>query len=80
MSVSNKARVLLLIVAWCTIFPSNAFAYLDPGTGSLIFQTVIAALAAVGFGMRHYWGRIRMWVKRPRGGSDPSNQPPAGPV
>jgi hypothetical protein len=69
MYVSTKTRIFLLVVAWCTIFPSDAFAYLDPGTGSLIVQSVIAALAAAGFGLRLYWGRIRTWIKRPRGRS-----------
>ncbi len=61
------------------IFPSDALAYLDPGTGSLIVQSVIAALAAVGFGLRMYWGRIRAAVKRKdRGAETPSERPPNG--
>jgi hypothetical protein len=39
--------------------------YLDPGTGSLIVQSVIAALAAVGFALRVYWSKVRAWLKWP---------------
>lgn len=39
-------------------------AYLDPGTGSLVFQTVVAALAALGYAFRSYWGRIRTLFSR----------------
>jgi hypothetical protein len=67
MSSSRYVRFLIVVVAWMTIFPPKAYAYLDPGTGSLIVQSVIAAIAAVGFGLRHYWGRIRAWVHKPRG-------------
>jgi hypothetical protein len=42
-------------------FPRDAFAYLDPGTGSMVFQAVIAGLAGVAYGVRRYWGKIRMW-------------------
>ena len=30
------------------IFSSNAFAYIDPGIGSIILQGIIASIAAVG--------------------------------
>lgn len=32
--------------------------YLDPGTGSYIFQLVIAGLVGAGFIIRFYWKRI----------------------
>ena len=41
------------------LFSRDVYAYLDPGTGSLVFQTVVAALAAVAYGVRTYWGRSR---------------------
>ncbi|HEX2120107.1 MAG TPA: hypothetical protein VHL59_00560 [Thermoanaerobaculia bacterium] len=60
-------------------FPPEALAYLDPGTGSLIVQSLIAALAAVGYGLRLYWGRIRLWFKRPEDDSS-SGGPPVTPA
>ena len=42
-----------------SIFPLAAFAYLDPGTGSIILQGLIAALAAAGFVMKAYWYKIK---------------------
>jgi hypothetical protein len=59
-------RSLLIVAVWVTVFPSQAFAYLDPGTGSLIVQSVIAALAAAGFALRLYWNKVRGWFKWPR--------------
>jgi hypothetical protein len=66
-------HVPLLILIWTALFPTEAFAYLDPGTGSLIVQSLIAALAAAGFALRLYWGRIRSWFQR-----SGSLEPPAG--
>jgi hypothetical protein len=43
----------LLVACW-----SPAHAYLDPGTGSVIIQGVIATIAAVGVVARLYWHRL----------------------
>jgi hypothetical protein len=43
-------------------------AYLDPGTGSYVFQMIAAALVSVGFVARAYWHRVRGWFSR-RGGA-----------
>lgn len=64
MKLRKCVRMTIVVLAWMTIFPSEAFAYLDPGTGSLIVQSVIAAIAAAGFALRLYWGRIRVWAAR----------------
>lgn len=36
-----------------------AEAYLDPGTGSIVLQAAIAAVAAAGVALKLYWTRIR---------------------
>lgn len=65
MKIAHRNTAFFLVVVWVTIFPSQArAAYLDPGTGSLVVQSVIAALAAAGFTIRLYWRRIRVWFKR----------------
>ena len=40
------------------IFTGPAHAYMDPGTGSMIIQGLIAAVAAAGVTARLYWNRI----------------------
>lgn len=53
------------------LFPTDALAYIDPGSGSLIFQTLIAALAGIAYAVRVYWAKIRSWLPR-RGGDGAS--------
>ena len=55
----HTPHVLTLVGFLLVVFPRDVFAYLDPGTGSLFFQTVIAALAGVAYGVRMYWSKIR---------------------
>ncbi len=49
----------LLAIVLCLVFPSSAYAYLDPGTGSYIFQLVLAGIVGLGFVIKVYWKRIR---------------------
>lgn len=53
-----SARVLLLVLA-VALFPARAQAYVDPGSGSLVVQGIIAAILGVGLTIRLYWRRIR---------------------
>ena len=41
------------------LFVSEAFAYLDPATGSLIIQVIIGTLAGIGITLKIYWHRIK---------------------
>ena len=54
--------LLLLLVT--IVFSSDVHAYLDPGTGSMVFQAVVAALAAAAYALRSYWGRVRLLFSR----------------
>ena len=37
----------------------NAYAYLDPGTGSIILQAIIATVASSLFVIKMYWYRLK---------------------
>jgi membrane protein implicated in regulation of membrane protease activity len=60
------ASTILLLM-----FPLQAFAYLDPGTGSAILQGILGALAALAVVLKLYWHRflkligIRKDLKQP---------------
>ncbi len=47
-----------LLAAWKLAAPGRAMAYLDPGTGSYLFQILIAALVGGLFAVKIFWGRI----------------------
>ena len=44
------------------IFPSDAHAYLDPGTGSIILQAIAAGLIAVGGAWYAFKEKIRSFL------------------
>ena len=51
--------VCLAVILFYLAFPSFAYAYLDPGTGSYIFQLIFAGLVGLLFAVKVYWGRIK---------------------
>ncbi len=53
----------LIAIVFLAATERQAFAYTDPGTGSLIVQALFAALAGVLFQFR----RIRIWFKSRNG-------------
>lgn len=55
-----------------------ALAYLDPGTGSMILQGIIAGIAAVSFTLKIYWYRIKGFFTRSGSNPDEDEKPEAG--
>ena len=57
-------RKFYIIVSLYFCFTSNAYAYLDPGTGSVILSAIIAGIVAI----KTYWfliiNKIKNFFKR----------------
>lgn len=69
---SNVGKFLYLLLA--VFWPGVALAYIDPGTGSILIQGIIAAIAAIGVTLKLYWHRfIRFFRRRPEEQEDSSN-------
>jgi len=49
--ISNIIAIFLIV--------TNAYAYLDPGTGSFILQAIIGFLAALSAGFFYYWTKVK---------------------
>ena len=53
--------VITLILGQFSI--SNAFAYIDPGSGSMILQMLVGTLLGAGIVVKLYWQKIRMKIR-----------------
>lgn len=56
-------RVLLYCICISAFTPREAFAYIDPGAGSYIFQVLIAAGLGAAFTIRSFWRNIVDYIK-----------------
>jgi hypothetical protein len=64
--------VALALLGGHLIAPSRAEAYLDPGSGSFLFQMLVAAILGAGFTLRMQWKKVKsMFSSSPRDGIGP---------
>ena len=55
-------------------FTSPAYAYLDPGTGSIILQVLLGGVAGLALAGRFYWRRFLELTGLRRDGDKPSSE------
>jgi hypothetical protein len=76
--VTTRSKVSLFVLAvlsfWLLVLPA-ANAYVDPGTGSYIFQVVIGVFLGAAVALKVFWRRIWGFVTRKPAGTTAS--PPA---
>jgi hypothetical protein len=58
----SAAQFAIPLLVFGLLFASDACAYLDPGTGSILLQGLIAATAAVVTWVSLSWQRIKAWM------------------
>lgn len=63
--MDSKYRAVVTLVALFSIFSlhGQAHAYLDPGTGSMILQALIAGVAFAAVTIRMYWYKLVALLK-----------------
>lgn len=62
-------RVFLSLLV-STVMAAPAYAYLDPGTGSIILQSILAGIAVAMGVLRLYWYRLKAFFSGKPAGSD----------
>lgn len=56
-------------------FSSNAWAYLDPGSASLILQGLIAGLLSAAAVTKLYWHKLKQFFSGKKATEDDANKP-----
>jgi hypothetical protein len=59
----KKSSVFILTLACLLSWTSDAHAYFDPGTGSMVLQLLIASLLGFLFTLKTYWGKLKEFIK-----------------
>jgi len=63
LKINNMAHQILLVII-LLLYPSNAYAYLDPGIGSLMLQGIIAGIAVITTTIGFYWKKIKSFFAK----------------
>ena len=60
MNVGYFIAIVLALSLFSQFSFPDAFAYIDPGSGSVIIQMVIGALVGVGIAVKVFWFKIKL--------------------
>lgn len=77
---NKTAAVATLCAGAALVIPTQVHAYLDPGTGSIILQGLLAAIAAGSIAIKLYWGRLVSLLRGKRQPADPVDMNTAQPA
>jgi len=55
-----------IVFVFLLLMFSDASAYLDPGTGSMLLQVILGGIAAVGVAIKLYWHKLRVAFGMPK--------------
>jgi len=69
MIVSRALRIALVLAA-CLSIASPAYAYLDPGTGSMLVSAVLGVAAALALAVKMFWYRLIGFFRGKRPAAD----------
>lgn len=54
----------ILALTFLMALTDSAFAYLDPGTSSIILQAILGFIAALGATITLYWNKLKVFLKK----------------
>jgi len=61
------------------LFSTNAFAYLDPSTGSMVVTAIVGIFASIGLALKTYWYKLKNLLRRSKKpGAGVGKDSPAG--
>ena len=65
------AKFTTISILLYSLFTTDSYAYLDPGTTAIIFQAIIGFFAAAGAFALAYWRKIKNYIKNKNLSSKP---------
>ena len=67
----KPVKLLILSLFLVPIHVNSAAAYLDPGTGSIMLQSLLALLAGAAVTLKFYWAKVKSFFAH--GKAEPAN-------
>jgi hypothetical protein len=58
------ARIIALAALIVIVRPTDAWAYIDPSTGSYLLQMLLAGIVAAALAIRIFWTNLKLFFQR----------------
>ena len=68
--IVSRAPRIALVLAVCLSIASPAYAYLDPGTGSMLISAVLGVAVALALAVKMFWYRLIGFFRGKRPAAD----------
>ena len=68
--IVSRALCIALVLAVCLSIASPAYAYLDPGTGSMLISSLQGVAAAIAHAVKMFWYRLIWFFRGKRPAAD----------
>ena len=62
--MKKKINKSIFVIIFSLLFSTNSYAYIDPGSGSIILQAIIAAFAGAGTAITIYWKKVKLFFSK----------------
>ena len=60
----QKIISIVFLILFGLVFSTDSYAYIDPGSGSIILQAIIAAIAGAGTAITIYWKKVKLFFSK----------------
>ena len=70
MSIFDYLSLTVVYLFVFLIAATSVYAYIDPGSGSILFQVLVGGVLAMAATVRLYWKRIKILLKHDRSAPD----------
>tara|TARA_B100001989_G_C24204684_1_gene300118 strand:+ start:57 stop:281 length:225 start_codon:yes stop_codon:yes gene_type:complete len=60
----QKINSIVFLILFGLVFSTDSYAYIDPGSGSIILQAIIAAIAGAGTAITIYWKKVKLFFSK----------------
>lgn len=57
-------RILTLTLTFCLVMTRSAHAYIDPATGAMVVQLIVAGCATAMVTVKLWWHRVKRFFKK----------------
>ena len=74
MNSSTSKLPFLFLIFGLISYTSPAYAYLDPGTGSLLLQGLLAGFAAIISVLSIYWQKVKAFFSKEEANTDTAEE------
>lgn len=62
--LTAQMRCRFCLIVALVLIAKPAYAYIDPGTGSMLLQSILAVIAMLGSGVAVFWSHLKNLFKK----------------